>query len=109
LVVRTDKMRLERVVGNLLENAVFHGAGKDVHIALESIDGVAKITVTDQGPGIDTEQLPRIFERFWRGDTARRRDGRVGSGLGLAIARENAMVIGAVVSVHSEVGVGTTF
>ena len=109
LVVRTDKMCLERVVGNLLENAVFHGAGKDVHIILEPNNGEAKITVADEGPGIDAEQLPRIFERFWRGDTARRRDGRVGSGLGLAIARENAAVIGANIGVASEPGVGTRF
>jgi two-component system, OmpR family, sensor histidine kinase MtrB len=109
LIVRTDKMRLERVVGNLLENAVFHGAGKDVHIILEAQNGDAKITVSDQGPGIDSEQIGRIFERFWRGDTARRRDGRVGSGLGLAIARENAMLIGADIGVSSEPGVGTRF
>lgn len=109
LVVRTDKMRLERVVGNLLENAVFHGAGKDVHITLEPNNGEAKITVADEGPGIDPEQLPRIFERFWRGDTARRRDGRVGSGLGLAIAKENATVLGAEIAVASEPGRGTRF
>jgi two-component system sensor histidine kinase MtrB len=109
LVVRTDKMRLERVVGNLLENAVFHGAGREVHIILEAQNGEAKISVVDQGPGIDAEQLTRIFERFWRGDTARRRDGRVGSGLGLAIARENAMLIGANIGVSSEPGAGTRF
>jgi len=109
LIVHTDKMRLERVVGNLLENAVFHGGGREVHMTLECENGVAKITVADQGPGIDEEQLPRIFERFWRGDTARRRDGRVGSGLGLAIARENAAVIGADIGVASEPGVGTRF
>jgi signal transduction histidine kinase len=109
LIVHTDKMRLERVVGNLVENAVFHGAGKDVRIMLEANNGEAKITVTDEGPGIDAAQLPRIFERFWRGDSARRRDGRVGSGLGLAIARENATVIGANIGVASEPGVGTRF
>jgi two-component system sensor histidine kinase MtrB len=109
LIVHTDKTRLERVVGNLLENAVFHGAGSDVHIILSSDDGLARIIVADHGPGIDSEQLPRIFERFWRGDTARRRDGRVGSGLGLAIARENAAVIGAELAVSSEPGVGTRF
>ncbi len=109
LIVHTDKMRLERVVGNLLENAVFHGGGRDVHIILAAEDGIARITVADEGPGIDPEQLPRIFERFWRGDTARRRDGRVGSGLGLAIARENAAVIGAELGVASEIGVGTRF
>ncbi len=109
LLVRTDKMRLERVVGNLVENAVFHGAGHQVRIILGSNNGEASIAVEDQGPGIDSEQISRIFERFWRGDTARRRDGRVGSGLGLAIARENATLIGADMTVSSEPGVGTRF
>ena len=84
-------------------------SGADSAIILESQNGEAKITVADQGPGIDAEQISRIFERFWRGDTARRRDGRVGSGLGLAIARENAMLIGAIIGVSSEPGVGTRF
>lgn len=108
LIVRTDKTRLERVVGNLLENAVFHG-GDLVEIGLERNDGVALITVRDHGPGIDPEKLPRIFERFWRGDTSRMRDGRIGSGLGLSIARENAIVIGADIDVASEPGYGTRF
>lgn len=110
LVVSTDKMRLERVVGNLLENAVFHG-GDDgyVRIDLEQSNGSATIAVTDSGPGIDPQTLPMIFERFWRGDTSRQRDGRIGAGLGLSIARENALVIGAEIAVASEPGQGTRF
>lgn len=109
LVVWTDKMRLERVVGNLLENAVFHGGTDGVDITLERTNGEARITVADQGPGIDSDKLPWIFERFYRGDASRRRDGRVGSGLGLAIARENAALIGADIGVESVEGVGTRF
>jgi two-component system, OmpR family, sensor histidine kinase MtrB len=109
LVIRTDKMRLERVVGNLLENAVFHGGTEGVDIVLEQLNGRARIVVQDQGPGIDPEKLPWIFERFYRGDASRRRDGRVGSGLGLAIARENATLIGADIDVDSEPGRGTRF
>jgi signal transduction histidine kinase len=109
LVVRTDKMRLERVVGNLLENAVFHGGDGFVRIDLEQSNGSALIAVTDEGPGIDAEKLPMIFERFWRGDSSRQRDGRIGAGLGLSIARENAMVIGAELGVASEPGRGTRF
>lgn len=108
-VVRTDKTRLERLVGNLVENAVVHGEGKDVRISIHKMDGGARIVVTDQGPGIDEEQLPRIFERFWRGDASRRRDARVGAGLGLAIARETASLIGADLLVESEPGWGTRF
>lgn len=109
LVVHTDKMRLERVVGNLLENAVMHGGGEEVRIVLEADNGSAKISVADRGPGIAGDQLPRIFDRFWRGDTARSRGGGVGSGLGLAIAHENAKLIGAELLVESVVGEGTTF
>lgn len=108
-VVRTDKARLERVVGNLVENAVMHGRGGDVRISIHKEDGGARIVVADAGPGIDQEQLPRIFERFWRGDSSRRRDGRVGAGLGLAIARETASLIGADLVVASEPGFGTRF
>lgn len=109
LIVSTDKMRLERIVGNLLENAVFHGGRDHVSIELHQNNGRACISVVDSGPGIDPEKLPRIFERFWRGDASRQRDGRIGAGLGLSIARENAMVIGADIHVASEPGVGTRF
>jgi two-component system sensor histidine kinase MtrB len=109
LIVRTDKTRLERVVGNLVENAVVHGAGKEVLITLDRLNGAARISVVDQGPGIDATQLHRIFERFWRGDVSRKRDGRAGSGLGLAIARENAGLIGADLRVESGAGLGTRF
>jgi two-component system sensor histidine kinase MtrB len=109
LVVWTDKMRLERVVGNLLENAVFHGGTERVDITLERSNGEARIVVADHGPGIDPEKLPWIFERFYRGDDSRQRDGRVGSGLGLAIARENAALIGADIDVESDAGQGTRF
>jgi two-component system sensor histidine kinase MtrB len=73
------------------------------------MNGAARIVVTDSGPGIPDEQLPRIFERFWRGDASRSRDGSVGAGLGLAIAHENAKLIGADLSVQSVTGEGTSF
>jgi two-component system sensor histidine kinase MtrB len=109
LVVHTDKMRLERVVGNLLENAVMHANGEDVRITLEALNGAARIVVADRGPGIDHEQLPRIFDRFWRGDASRTRETGVGAGLGLAIAHENAKLIGADLQVESTIGEGTRF
>lgn len=109
LVVATDKMRLERVVGNLLENAVFHAGSSGVCITLDQIDGRARVSVSDSGPGIPEDQLEHIFDRFWRGDASRRRDGRIGAGLGLAIVRENASLIGADLDVESVVGRGTRF
>ncbi|HVL82515.1 MAG TPA: HAMP domain-containing sensor histidine kinase [Actinomycetota bacterium] len=109
LVVRTDKARLERVVGNLLENAIVHGNGQDVQIAVEQLDGHARVMVADRGPGIEQENLDRIFERFWRADQSRRRGRTTGAGLGLAIARENAHVLGADLEVESSPGAGTRF
>ncbi len=109
LVVKTDKMRLERVVGNLLENAIFHGGADGVRIEIGQANGQASIAVSDQGPGIDPEKIPMIFERFWRGDSARQRDGKIGAGLGLSIARENALIIGADIDVQSTPGYGTRF
>lgn len=109
LFVSTDKARLERVVGNLLENAVAHGEGKDVHLRVETLGGVARIVVSDAGPGIDPEHLSSIFGRFWRADASRRRGGLAGAGLGLAIAKENANLIGATLDVRSRRGHGTEF
>ncbi len=109
LIARTDKARLERVVGNLLENAIVHGQGRDVRLTVEAGDGEARIVVSDGGPGIDPEHLSRIFERFWRADEARGRGGSSGAGLGLAIARENANVIGAELDVDPDPRTGARF
>ncbi|MDQ4130523.1 MAG: HAMP domain-containing histidine kinase [Actinomycetota bacterium] len=109
LVVRTDKARLERVVGNLVENAMLHADGSAIQISVAQMDGQAAVVVSDHGPGIPAEHVPRIFERFWRGDQSRRRGGRTGAGLGLAIARENAHVLGAELEVESQPGKGSRF
>jgi two-component system sensor histidine kinase MtrB len=109
LIVRTDKSRLERVVGNLVENAVMHGGGQQVRIKLDRSNGAATITVADNGPGISAEEISHIFDRFWRGDRARQRDGKVGAGLGMSIAKENARLIGAELKVDSAPGQGTRF
>jgi signal transduction histidine kinase len=72
-------------------------------------DGIeATVTVTDTGAGIPAEQLPRIFERFYRVDGARDRNAG-GSGLGLEITRRIVDAHGGTIAVDSEVGVGTTF
>ncbi|HCT81608.1 MAG TPA: two-component sensor histidine kinase [Micromonosporaceae bacterium] len=102
VTVDTDPRRLERVLANLIANAIEHG-GRDVQVRV-SAAGV--VTVSDSGPGIPPEHLPRIFERFYKADPARSSSG---SGLGLAIAHENARLIGADLRVWSEVGTGTRF
>lgn len=88
LHVSGDDRLLERVVGNLVGNAVrFCRPGGAVQVQLEG-NGAARITVRDEGPGIPAEHVPQLFVRFFRGDPARRRD--EGTGLGLAIARAGA-------------------
>ena len=86
--VRGDADELRRLVRNLLENAVRH-ATSVVHLDLRTVDGVAVLDVTDDGPGIAAEDRDRVFDRFFTADGARRRGS--GSGLGLAIARSVAV------------------
>jgi signal transduction histidine kinase len=104
-----DKQRLERVVANLVDNAVIHGEGRDVTVRVRADDGYLVLSVEDRGPGIPAGAVPRIFERFFKADPARHRgDGR-GSGLGLAIARENAHLHGGEIAVQSAPGRGAQF
>ena len=82
-----DEERLRQVVGNLVANAVRHSPrGGRVLVRAEARDGVARLEVSDDGPGIPASEAERVFERFYRSDRARAA-GEGGSGLGLAIAR----------------------
>lgn len=100
----TDKTRLERSVGNLVENAVTHGGASEVSVMGEHTGDSLTITVTDRGPGLRREDLPHIFEPFWRADSTRRRGHDHGSGLGLAIAKESARVLNGTLDVSSAEG-----
>jgi signal transduction histidine kinase len=105
-----DVGRLEQVLNNLVANALQH-TPQGGRIALEArgADGGVRILVTDTGEGIPTEDLPYIFDRFWRGDKSRSRANGMGSGLGLAIARQLVEAHGGQIDVQSELGEGTTF
>ena len=93
--------RLERAVSNLIDNAVkYSPPGEPVEIALLA----GTLSVRDHGPGISAEDLPHIFDRFYRGAEAR---GRPGSGLGLAIVQQVAIQLGGSISAESAVGGGT--
>jgi signal transduction histidine kinase len=87
-VIAGDPERLRQALGNLIENAVkFSPAGGVVAIRTTTADHSARVTVTDEGPGVAAADGDRIFERFFRADGSRTR-GVAGSGLGLSIARE---------------------
>ncbi len=107
--VLADRLRLQQVLSNLLSNALRHtGVGGDVRVSVWRTNAEAGVTVRDDGPGVPTEILPRIFERFVRADAPRTgRDG--GSGLGLAICREIVESHGGRVWVDSKLGKGSAF
>ncbi|MEU5858456.1 ATP-binding protein [Nocardiopsis dassonvillei] len=109
VVVVADRTRLVQVVGNLLGNALRHTpAPGTVTVRASRSGGEAVVEVADTGVGIPAEDLPHVFDRFWRADKSRnRRTG--GSGLGLAIVRNLVELHGGSVAVESVVGEGTTF
>jgi len=108
--VITDADRLRRVMENLVENAIKYTpeGGRVEIVAGPGSDAGTVLEVRDNGPGIATEHLPRIFERFYRVDKARSRE-LGGTGLGLAIVKHLAEGMGASVTVASEPGKGTVF
>jgi two-component system sensor histidine kinase VicK len=108
VVVEGDRDLLDRVIDNLLGNALkYTTSGGRVAVRLRTEEGSARIEVSDTGIGIPAEDLPHVFERFYRVDKARsRRMG--GSGLGLALAREITEWHGGTIRIESEVGRGTT-
>jgi two-component system OmpR family sensor kinase/two-component system sensor histidine kinase BaeS len=109
LAVTGDAGRLDQVLSNLVANALRHtpAGGQVMLSAIESQHRV-EISVNDTGPGISEEDLPYVFDRFWRGDRARDRSAGH-SGLGLAIARQLARAHGGELTVVSRPGAGATF
>jgi two-component system OmpR family sensor kinase len=104
-----DAERLSQMISNLLENAIRYGGDQGrVWVRLNSIDGKARLEVEDEGPGIGPDDRDRIFDRFYRGVSARR-DNPDGTGLGLAIAKYVAEAHGGTISVSSEPGSGAIF
>ncbi len=107
--VAVDLQRIGQVLQNLLTNALRHTpAGGRVTISAALVDGRVALAVTDTGSGIAVDDLPRIFERFYRADSSRAR-ATGGSGLGLTIARRLAEAHGGSIEVESTIGVGSRF
>lgn len=110
LLIEADAGRLNQVLSNLVVNALRHTpAGGTITLSASRVDSFARIIVADTGEGIAPEDLPFLFDRFWRGDRARTHNEGVGSGLGLAITRQLVQGHGGQIAVQSEVGRGTTF
>ena len=103
-----DYDRLNQVLSNLISNALRHTPeGGIISIETEAITSGVRFVVKDTGEGIPAEQIPFIFDRFWRGDKSR--TGRTNSGLGLAIAKQLIHAHHGTIEVQSEIGIGTTF
>jgi two-component system OmpR family sensor kinase len=107
VLVEGDAVRLRQVVDNLLRNAQVHTPpGTPVHVRVARVGASAVITVADEGPGLDAEELARVFDRFYRGNEARTRGG---TGLGLSIVAALAEAHGGKAHVKSVTGEGATF
>jgi two-component system, OmpR family, phosphate regulon sensor histidine kinase PhoR len=105
--VRVDRGRIEQVLINLLHNAVkFTPEGGEIIVSAGLRDGMVRLSVRDTGVGITAEELPRVFERFYKTDAARR---SAGSGLGLAIAKHIVQAHGGTIWAESTPGHGATF
>ncbi len=111
MVVSVDASRIRQLILNLVTNAVkYTPAGGSVRMQLGPANGRVTLSVADTGIGIAPGDLPHIFDRFWRADSARTRTGvRPGSGLGLAICKWIAEAHGGQIAVVSRPGRGTTF
>ncbi len=106
-VVNADRTRLEQVAANLIDNAVkYTPAGGRVDVEVDGVGGRALVRVRDTGPGIPADEVPRIWDRLFRGDTSR---AERGLGLGLSVVKAVVEAHGGTVEVESTPGRGSTF
>ncbi|NUK05263.1 HAMP domain-containing histidine kinase [Streptomyces lunaelactis] len=108
VVAEADARRVERVLRNLVVNAVEHGEGRDVVVRMAVAGGAVAIAVRDYGVGLKPGEATRVFNRFWRADPARART-TGGTGLGLSIAVEDARLHGGWLQAWGEPGGGSQF
>jgi two-component system sensor histidine kinase MtrB len=108
VVAEVDSRRVERVLRNLVINAVEHGEGRDVVVRMAVAGGAVAVAVRDYGVGLKPGEATRVFNRFWRADPARART-TGGTGLGLSIAVEDARLHGGWLQAWGEPGGGSQF
>ena len=99
----SDARRLDRILGNLLDNAREHAAGSPVEVSLSLTRDGPLIVVADRGPGVPPDALAHLFDRFYKADPSRAGGS---SGLGLAIAAEHASLLGGSLRARSRPGGG---
>ncbi|MBS3998452.1 MAG: heavy metal sensor histidine kinase [Hydrogenophaga sp.] len=103
--VMGDRLMIRRAIGNLLSNALRHSpAHAEVHVTIETRGDVTRLCLSNSGPGIPPEALPRLFDRFFRVDKSRSQPQSDGTGLGLSITQAIMAAHGGSVSAHSEDG-----
>jgi two-component system, OmpR family, sensor histidine kinase MtrB len=107
-MAEVDRRRVERILRNLLVNAVEHGEGRDVVVTVAADSNAAAIVVRDHGVGLAPGEEQLVFERFWRADPARART-TGGTGLGLSISLEDARLHGGWLQAWGEKGRGSVF
>jgi two-component system sensor histidine kinase MtrB len=108
ILAEFDSRRIERLLRNLLANAIEHGEGKPIRVEVGLNDHAVAVSVTDSGIGMTKAQLERVFDRFWRADPARKRTSG-GTGLGLAISLEDTMLHGGLLDVWARPDAGASF
>ncbi|MCB0501047.1 MAG: sensor histidine kinase [Bacteroidetes bacterium] len=109
LMVVADKSKIEQVLVNLISNSIKYGKySGTTDIQFYDLDEQVLIEITDNGPGIEESDLPRLFERFFRAEKSRARK-MGGTGLGLSIVKNIIESHDQTINVRSEVGIGTTF
>jgi signal transduction histidine kinase len=108
LTVWGDKDELDRMLNNVVSNAVKYTQEGEVRVSLERINGSARITVADTGIGIPQDELPHLYQEFFRAENAKKLE-HSGTGLGLAIVKDLVERYGGDITVESTEGTGTTF
>ncbi len=108
IIIDGDPRRIERIMRNLLANAIDHSEGKPIELTLRVNESAVSVSVRDYGVGLTPQHIERVFDRFWRADPSRSRI-RGGTGLGLSIAREDAELHGGGIKVWGEIGRGSNF
>ena len=108
IYIKGDIRRVERIMRNLLTNAIDHAESKPINVTIRQDESAVAVAVRDYGIGLDKESSMRVFDRFWRADPSRSRV-RGGTGLGLSMALEDARLHNGELEVYGEPGRGANF